>query len=39
MCGNGVYADNSVFSFHPVKHIACGREVLLQLIQMKYMKN
>lgn len=22
--GNGVYADCSVFSFHPVKHIACG---------------
>lgn len=24
MCGNGNYADLSVFSFHPVKHIACG---------------
>lgn len=23
-CGNGVYADLSVFSFHPVKHIAAG---------------
>lgn len=23
-CGNGNYADVSVFSFHPVKHIACG---------------
>lgn len=23
-CGNGLYADLSVFSFHPVKHIACG---------------
>jgi UDP-4-amino-4,6-dideoxy-N-acetyl-beta-L-altrosamine transaminase len=23
-CGNGVYADISIFSFHPVKHIACG---------------
>ncbi|MNS49751.1 UDP-4-amino-4,6-dideoxy-N-acetyl-beta-L-altrosamine transaminase [compost metagenome] len=23
-CGNGVYADVAVFSFHPVKHIACG---------------
>lgn len=23
-CGNGIYADASVFSFHPVKHIACG---------------
>lgn len=24
MCGNGFYADIAVFSFHPVKHIACG---------------
>jgi dTDP-4-amino-4,6-dideoxygalactose transaminase len=23
-CGNGKFADASVFSFHPVKHIACG---------------
>lgn len=23
-CGNGVYADLQVFSFHPVKHIATG---------------
>lgn len=23
-CGNGFYADLSIFSFHPVKHIACG---------------
>jgi UDP-4-amino-4,6-dideoxy-N-acetyl-beta-L-altrosamine transaminase len=23
-CGNGVYANLSIFSFHPVKHIACG---------------
>ena len=23
-CGNGHYADAAVFSFHPVKHIACG---------------
>ncbi|MFV0536875.1 MAG: UDP-4-amino-4,6-dideoxy-N-acetyl-beta-L-altrosamine transaminase [Dysgonomonas sp.] len=23
-CGNGYYADLSIFSFHPVKHIACG---------------
>jgi UDP-4-amino-4,6-dideoxy-N-acetyl-beta-L-altrosamine transaminase len=23
-CGNGVFADMSIFSFHPVKHIACG---------------
>ena len=24
LCGNGKFADLSVFSFHPVKHIACG---------------
>lgn len=23
-CGNGNFADVSIFSFHPVKHIACG---------------
>ena len=23
-CGNGNYAEAAVFSFHPVKHIACG---------------
>lgn len=23
-CGNGIYADIGIFSFHPVKHIACG---------------
>jgi len=23
-CGNGVYADLAIFSFHPVKHIAAG---------------
>lgn len=23
-CGSGKYADLSIFSFHPVKHIACG---------------
>lgn len=24
MCGNGKYAELAIFSFHPVKHIACG---------------
>lgn len=24
MCGNSTYSDVCVFSFHPVKHIACG---------------
>ncbi|TCJ14173.1 UDP-4-amino-4,6-dideoxy-N-acetyl-beta-L-altrosamine transaminase [Flaviaesturariibacter flavus] len=23
-CGNGAYADAAIYSFHPVKHIACG---------------
>ncbi|HLP53147.1 MAG TPA: UDP-4-amino-4,6-dideoxy-N-acetyl-beta-L-altrosamine transaminase [Chitinophagales bacterium] len=23
-CGNGNFADMAIFSFHPVKHIACG---------------
>lgn len=23
-CGNGIYAELAIFSFHPVKHIACG---------------
>ncbi len=23
-CGNGSFADMAIFSFHPVKHIACG---------------
>ena len=24
LCGNGIYADLAIFSFHPVKHIATG---------------
>lgn len=24
LCGNGNFADMAIFSFHPVKHIACG---------------
>jgi UDP-4-amino-4,6-dideoxy-N-acetyl-beta-L-altrosamine transaminase len=24
ICGNSVFADLAIFSFHPVKHIACG---------------
>ena len=28
-CGNGRYADIGVFSFHPVKHIACGEGGML----------
>jgi UDP-4-amino-4,6-dideoxy-N-acetyl-beta-L-altrosamine transaminase len=29
LCGNGVYADISIFSFHPVKHIATGEGGML----------
>lgn len=29
LCGNGNYADIGVFSFHPVKHIACGEGGML----------
>ena len=28
-CGNGNYGDIGVFSFHPVKHIACGEGGML----------
>ena len=28
-CGNGEYSDIGVFSFHPVKHIACGEGGML----------
>ena len=28
-CGSGVYSDVTVFSFHPVKHIACGEGGML----------
>jgi len=28
-CGNGNYADVGIFSFHPVKHIACGEGGML----------
>lgn len=28
-CGNGNFADISVFSFHPVKHMACGEGGML----------
>lgn len=41
-CGNGKFADLAIFSFHPVKHIACGEggmittndEVLYQKLLM-----
>ncbi|MEM7036741.1 MAG: UDP-4-amino-4,6-dideoxy-N-acetyl-beta-L-altrosamine transaminase [Bacteroidota bacterium] len=28
-CGDGQYADIAIFSFHPVKHIACGEGGML----------
>ena len=28
-CGNGNFADLAIFSFHPVKHIACGEGGML----------
>jgi len=34
-CGNGVYADIAVFSFHPVKHIACGEGGMLTTNSME----
>jgi len=43
-CGNGRYADAAIFSFHPVKHIACGeggmvttaqREVYYELLKLR----
>lgn len=42
LCGNGQYSDLSIFSFHPVKHIAAGEggmittnnEVLYKKLQM-----
>ncbi|RZK26349.1 MAG: UDP-4-amino-4,6-dideoxy-N-acetyl-beta-L-altrosamine transaminase [Flavobacterium sp.] len=43
-CGNGKFADISVFSFHPVKHIACGEggmittddeEIYKQLLRLR----
>ena len=29
LCGNGKFADLTIFSFHPVKHIACGEGGML----------
>jgi UDP-4-amino-4,6-dideoxy-N-acetyl-beta-L-altrosamine transaminase len=44
MCGNGNFSNISIFSFHPVKHIACGeggmvttndKEVYKQLLRLR----
>ena len=37
-CGNGNYADIAVFSFHPVKHIACGEGGMITT-NSKYLYN
>lgn len=34
--GNGLFADMSVFSFHPVKHIACGEGGLVSTNNTEY---
>jgi UDP-4-amino-4,6-dideoxy-N-acetyl-beta-L-altrosamine transaminase len=43
-CGNGAFADLAIFSFHPVKHIACGEggmittndeELYIKLLQLR----
>lgn len=43
-CGNGTYGDLAIFSFHPVKHIACGeggmittnnKELYLKLLKLR----
>ena len=38
-CGNGIYADIGVFSFHPVKHIACGEGGMLTTNSKELYKN
>lgn len=43
-CGNGTFAELAIFSFHPVKHIACGEggiistnnyQLYLKLLQLR----
>ena len=38
-CGNGYFADLSVFSFHPVKHIACGEGGMITTNNKKLYKS
>ncbi len=38
MCGNGNYADIGIFSFHPVKHIACGEGGMITINSEKLYK-
>lgn len=37
-CGNGAYAELAVFSFHPVKHIACGEGGMITTNNENYYK-
>ncbi len=37
-CGNGKFADLAIFSFHPVKHIACGEGGMITTIDEKLYK-
>ena len=34
-CGNGNFADLAIFSFHPVKHIACGEGGMITTNDLK----
>ena len=38
-CGNGQFADLAIFSFHPVKHIACGEGGMITSNDEKLYKN
>ena len=38
-CGNGLYADLSIFSFHPVKHIATGEGGMITTNDKKLYSN
>ena len=37
-CGNGNFADLAIFSFHPVKHIACGEGGMITTNNEEYYK-
>ncbi len=39
LCGNGKFADLTVFSFHPVKHIACGEGGMITTNDETHYKN
>jgi UDP-4-amino-4,6-dideoxy-N-acetyl-beta-L-altrosamine transaminase len=38
-CGNGNFADLAIFSFHPVKHIACGEGGMITTNNEELYKN